>query len=258
MAGRLQGKIALITGSARGMGAVEAELFTQEGATVLVSDVLDELGEPTAKTLGSDYLHLDVTSQADWAKVAEFIGEKFGRLDILVNNAGIAHKQLRPFDQIDIEEHMRIFDVNVHGAFFGMRALLPLLSKGRGPSVVNISSLDGLCGVRWLSSYVASKHAILGLSRAIAIELGPLGIRVNTVHPGIIDTPLVRAGGPERVARLERTVQMQPLRRTAQPIEVANAVLFLASDEASYVTGSELRVDGGHLTGPYREDPPAL
>lgn len=255
MAGRLEGKIALITGSARGMGQVEAELFAKEGATVVVTDVLDDAGAEAAQTIGADYLHLDVTSLDDWARAAEHVEKKFGRLDILVNNAGISHKKLLPFDEIDIDEHLRIFDINVHGAFHGLRAMITLLEKSGNASVINISSLDGLAGVRWMASYVASKHAILGLSRAIAIELGPRGIRVNTIHPGIIDTPLVRAGGPERVARLERTVQRQPLRRVAQPIEVANLALFLASDESSFCTGSEYRVDGGHLTGPYREDP---
>lgn len=255
MSERLDGKVALITGSARGMGAVEAELFTQEGATVVVSDVLDDLGKETAHSLGTDYLHLDVTSPDDWARAAEFIGEKFGRLDVLVNNAGIVQTELKRFDEVPIEQHLRIFDVNVHGTFLGMRATLPLLEKGRRPSVVNICSLDGLAGVPWLASYVASKHAVLGLSRAIAVELGPLGIRVNTIHPGIIETPLLRAHGEARFERLERTVQRQPLQRIGTADEVAAMALFLASDEASFCTGSEFRVDGGHLTGPYRELP---
>lgn len=253
MAGRLEGKVALITGSARGMGAVEAELFTREGATVVITDVLDDLGEQKAAELGNAYRHLDVTSQEQWAALAEFIRETHGRLDILVNNAGIVHSRLNRFDQIPLEEHHRIFDVNVHGTFYGIRAMLPLLMDGRGASVINISSLDGLAGVPNLASYVASKHAVLGLSRAISVELGPLGIRVNTVHPGIIDTPLIRSHGQARLDRITRVAERQPLQTMAQPIEVANMVLFLASDEASHCTGSEFRVDGGHLTGPYRE-----
>ncbi|MET7335445.1 SDR family oxidoreductase [Nonomuraea sp. NPDC005650] len=245
----------MITGSARGMGAVEAEVFASEGATVIVSDVLDDVGKETARSLGTDYLHLDVTSQADWARAAAFIEEKSGRLDILVNNAGIVQAELTRFDEIPFEQHLRIFDVNVHGTFLGLRATLPLLEKGHHPSVINISSIDGLAGVPWLASYVASKHAVLGLSRAVAIELGSLGIRVNTIHPGIIQTPIVHVHGEKRFARLERTVGRQPLPRVGSAAEVAALALFLASDESSYCTGSEFRVDGGHLTGPYRELP---
>lgn len=255
MTGRLAGKVALITGSARGMGKAEAELFTAEGATVVISDVLDDVGKETAHALRTDYTHLDVTSQEDWARAVELVAGKFGRLDVLVNNAGIVQTELTRFDRIPIEEHLRIFDVNVHGVFLGLRATLPLLEKGRGPSVVTVSSLDGLAGVPWLASYVASKHAVLGLSRAIATELGPLGIRVNTIHPGIIDTPLVRAGGDARVSRLERTVARQPLPRIGTADEVAAMALFLASDESSFCTGTEFRVDGGHLTGPFRDLP---
>lgn len=255
MAGRLAGKVALITGSARGMGAAEAELFTREGATVVVSDVLDDLGKETAHALRTDYVHLDVTSQDDWARAVDLVAGKFGRLDVLVNNAGIVQSELKRFDEIPLEEHLRIFDVNVHGVFLGLRMTLPLLEKGHGPSVITISSLDGLAGVPWLASYVASKHAVLGLSRAIAMELGPLGIRVNTIHPGIIETPLVRAGGEARVARLQRTVSRQPLPRVGTADEVAAMALYLASDESSFCTGTEFRVDGGHLTGPYREPP---
>lgn len=255
MTGRLVGKVALITGSARGMGAAEAESFTAEGATVVVSDVLDDLGKETAHALGADYTHLDVTSQEDWARAVELIADRFGRLDVLVNNAGIVQTELTRFDEIPIEQHLRIFDVNVHGTFLGLRATLPLLEKGHGPSVINVSSLDGLAGVPWLASYVASKHAVLGLSRAVAMELGPLGIRVNTIHPGVIETPLLRSRGPAKRARLERTVARQPLPRVGTADDVAAMAVFLASDESSFCTGTEFRVDGGHLTGPYRDLP---
>lgn len=256
MGNRLAGKVALITGAARGMGAVEAELFASEGAEVVVTDIIDELGEETADRIGAEFLHLDVTSAEEWAVAAARVAERFGRLDVLVNNAGTVTSQLFPIDEVPIEEHHRVFDVNVHGTFLGIRAMLPLLRRSDAASIVNISSIDGLAGVPLLSSYVASKHAVTGLSRSVAIELGPEGIRVNTVHPGVIDTPLLRSRGEESLARLERTVARQPLQRTAQPEEVARAVLFLASDDASYITGTELRVDGGHLTGPYREPRP--
>jgi 3alpha(or 20beta)-hydroxysteroid dehydrogenase len=253
--GRLDNKVALITGSARGMGAAEARLFTREGAEVVVTDVLDDLGQQTAAEIGAKYLHLDVTSLADWDSAAGYVTETFGRLDILVNNAGIVSSVVGRLDEISVEDHLRLFDVNVHGAFYGMRAMLPLLERGHGPSVVNISSIDGLAGVAYLASYVATKHAILGLSRSAALDLGPLGIRVNTIHPGVIETPNVLSRGEARVARLERTLKRQPLQRIGQADEVANMALFLASDEASYCTGAAFTVDGGHLAGPYREPP---
>lgn len=255
MSARLQGKVALITGAARGQGAGEAELFAREGAEVVVTDVLDDLGRETAAEVEGTYLHLDVTSVAQWASVADAVGERFGRLDILVNNAGIAPARLGPVDELDVDDHLRLFDVNVHGAFYGVRAMLPLLKKGRGASVVNVSSIDGLTGVGSMASYVASKHALTGLTRSLAIDLGPVGIRVNSLHPGIVDTPLVRSIGEARSARLARTVGRQPLRRMGRPEEIAAMALFLASDEASYCTGSPYTVDGGHLAGPYREPP---
>ncbi|MFD3582417.1 SDR family NAD(P)-dependent oxidoreductase [Streptomyces sp. NPDC058683] len=255
MTGRLQGKVALITGSARGQGACEAALFAREGAEVVVSDVLDECGEATARSVAGSYLHLDVTSVADWSAAADTVRERFGRLDVLVNNAGIAPARLGRVDELDIEDHLRLFDVNVHGAFYGIRALLPLLRKGRGASVVNVSSIDGLTGIGSMASYVASKHALTGLTRSMAIDLGPLGIRVNSLHPGVIDTPLVRSIGEARAARLARTVGRQPLARMGRSEEVAAMALFLASDEASYCTGSQFTADGGHLAGPYRELP---
>jgi len=253
--GRLEDKIALITGSARGMGAAEAALFAREGAQVVVSDVLDDLGAQTAADIGAKYLHLDVTSVPQWGSAARYVADTFGRLDILVNNAGIVSSGLGRLDEISVEEHLRIFDVNVHGAFYGMRAMLSLLERGHGPSVVNISSIDGLAGVASLASYVASKHAILGLSRSAALDLGPLGIRVNTIHPGIIETPNVLSRGDAKLARLHRTLERQPLRRIGRADEVASMALFLASDEASYCTGAAFTVDGGHLAGPYREPP---
>ncbi|MER7691994.1 glucose 1-dehydrogenase [Streptomyces sp. NPDC097610] len=255
MTGRLHGRVALITGAARGQGACEAALFAQEGAEVIVTDVLDDLGEATAHSAKGSYLHLDITSTADWGAAADAVRERFGHLDVLVNNAGIAPARLGRVDELDIEDHLRLFDVNVHGAFYGIRALLPLLREGHGASVVNVSSIDGLTGVGSMASYVASKHALTGLTRSLAIDLGPLGIRVNSLHPGIIDTPLVRSIGEARSARLARTVGRQPLTRMGRPEEIAALALFLASDESSYCTGAQFTADGGHLAGPYRELP---
>ncbi|MGW2824289.1 SDR family NAD(P)-dependent oxidoreductase [Streptomyces sp. NPDC001443] len=255
MSQRLRGKVALITGSARGQGACEAVRFAQEGAEVVLADVRDVAGERTAAEAKGVYLHLDVTSTSDWSAAADVVHERFGRLDILVNNAGIAPARLGGVDQLDVEDHLRLFDVNVHGAFYGIRAMLPLLRRGRGASIVNVSSIDGLTGVGSMASYVASKHALTGLTRSLAIDLGPLGIRVNSLHPGIVDTPLVRSIGEARSARLARTVGRQPLTRMGRPEEIAAMALFLASDEASYCTGAQFTVDGGHLAGPYREPP---
>lgn len=255
MSGRLEGKIALITGAARGMGATEAELFAREGAEVIITDMRDELGARTAADIGAKFLHLNVTSAEDWRNAVTHVETTYGRLDILVNNAGITQAELARFDQIPFEEHLRQFDVNVHGMFRGMQAFLPLLSKSKGASIVNISSIDGLAGVGSLASYVSSKFAVTGLSRSVAIDVGPLGIRVNTIHPGVIETPQVQGRGEARVARLQRMMERQPIRRIGKPEEVASLALFLASDESSYCTGSEFRADGGHLAGPYREAP---
>ena len=254
MTGRLEGKVALITGAARGQGAAESALFAAEGARVVVTDILDDVGERTAKEVDGEYLHLDVTSRDDWAAAAQAVRELFGRLDVLVNNAGIGSRPGR-FDELDPVEHLRLFDVNVHGPFYGMRAMLPLLERGHGASVINVSSIDGLAGVAGMASYAASKHALTGLTRSVAIELGPLGIRVNSIHPGVIETPLVQSVGEARLARLGRTVDRQPLTRMGRSDEVAAMALFLASDEASYCTGGQFTVDGGHLAGPYREPP---
>ncbi|MEV1025188.1 glucose 1-dehydrogenase [Streptomyces sp. NPDC050264] len=253
MTQRLQGRTVLITGGARGQGASEAAMFAEAGAHVLVGDVLDEEGVRTAREVGGDFFHLDVTSPSDWSAVADTIRADHGRLDVLVNNAGVAPSKPGGFHEITVEEHLRLFDVNVHGVFHGVRATLELLRAGHGASVVNISSIDGLAGVSAMASYVASKHALTGLTRSLALELGPEGIRVNSIHPGVIDTPMVSTVSQARRDRLTRTVGRQPIRRMGRPEEVAAMALFLASDEASYCTGAQFVVDGGHLAGPYRE-----
>ena len=254
MAGRLTGKVALISGSARGQGAAEAQLFVREGARVIVSDVLDELGLATAAALGDDarYVHLDVTSDADWQRAIAEAETAFGRLDILVNNAGIGITP-HPLMRTTEADHQRTMGINLDGVWRGIRAAVPAMQRAGGGSIVNISSIDGLVGVAYMASYVASKFAVAGLTKAAALELGRDNIRVNSVHPGVIATPMLDAASPEVLERLHGLMRQQPIARIGRPEEVANVVLFLASDESSYVTGTGIVVDGGHLAGPWRE-----
>ncbi len=256
MGGRLQGKVALITGSAQGMGAASARRFVEEGARVVLSDVKDALGEAEAQSLGESarYQHLDVTDIADWERAVEQTLSALGGLDVLINNAGIG--VVGRLDSLPLEDHHRILDVNLNGVYLGMRTCVEALSASDGASIVNISSIDGLAGVTHLSSYVASKFAVRGMTRSAALELGRRGIRVNSVHPGFIQTPLLAKGlrdSAEAREMVEVLMDRQPIPRLGRPEEVASLVLFLASDESAYCTGSEFVIDGGHLAGPYRD-----
>jgi 3alpha(or 20beta)-hydroxysteroid dehydrogenase len=242
--GRLEGKVAIITGAARGQGEAEARLFVAEGARVLLADIRDEEGEAVASDLGdaAAYVHLDVTDAAQWEAAVAHAEERFGPVSVLVNNAGILH--FAPIDRTDPEDFERVLRVNVHGVFLGIRAVTPSMVRAGGGSIVNISSTAGLQGLPSLGAYVASKWAVRGLTKTAAMDLGPKGIRVNSVHPGGIDTPMV-AGTPADAPFYKRL----PVPRMGRPEEAARAVLFLASDESSYVTGAELAVDGGATCG---------
>ena len=253
MSGRLEGKVALITGSARGQGEAEARRFVAEGAKVAITDLRDVLGEQLASELGPDtfYQQLDVTREDDWDAAVAATVERFGKLDILVNNAGIG--AFGTLEGLDLKTHHEMIDINLHGVYLGMRAAkAALVATGNG-AIVNISSIDGIVGVLGMTSYSASKFAVTGMTRSAAIELGPLGVRVNSIHPGVINSPMVQEAPPETRARLDRLMDMQPIKRMGEPHEIASLALFLASDEASYITGAQFVIDGGHLAGPWRE-----
>ncbi len=253
MSGRLDGKVALITGSARGQGEAEARRFTAEGAKVAITDLRDVLGEQLAAELGPDtfYQQLDVTREDDWDAAVATTVERFGKLDILVNNAGIG--AFGTLEGLDLKTHHEMIDINLHGVYLGMRAAkAALVATGNG-AIVNISSIDGIVGVLGMTSYSGSKFAVTGMTRSAAIELGPLGVRVNSIHPGVINSPMVQEAPPETRARLERLMDMQPIKRMGEPDEIASLALFLASDEASYITGAQFVIDGGHLAGPWRD-----
>ncbi|HYZ98405.1 MAG TPA: glucose 1-dehydrogenase [Acidimicrobiales bacterium] len=242
--GRLDGKVAVISGGARGQGAAEARLFAAEGARVVVGDVLDDEGRAVAAELGPEaaYAPLDVTDEAGWAAVVELAEERFGPVDVLVNNAGIL--QFQALHKMDLADFERILRVNLTGVFLGMKAVVPSMVRAGGGSIVNISSTAGLQGLPGLGAYVASKWGVRGLTKTAAIDLGPKGIRVNSVHPGGIDTPMLEGTDPEAPF-----YKRLPVARMGRPEEAARAVLFLASDESSYTTGAELTVDGGATAG---------
>ena len=251
--GRLEGKVALISGAARGMGQAEAKLFAAEGAKVVICDVLDAEAQSLAKEIGSNALfqHLDVTREEEWAAAVEVTSKAFGRLDVLVNNAGIAESA--PLAEMTLESYRRVTEVNQTGVFLGMRAVIEPMTVAGGGSILNISSIDGMIGMNNLMSYVASKWAVRGMTKAAAMELGPLGIRVNSIHPGFILTGM---GVPEGVdasdihALLDsHTARLAPMGRSGRPEEIAKLALFLASDESGYSTGSEFVADGGLTAG---------
>ncbi len=241
--GRLEGKTALITGGARGQGAAEAALFAEEGANVVLTDVLDADGERTAAAVGGTFLHHDVTSEDEWAAVVARAVELHGGIDILVNNAGIYIENSLVGSELD--EYRRVIEVNQIGVYLGMREVAPVLIERGGGSIVNISSTAGLQGAPGSFAYSASKWAVRGMTKSAAVRLGPHGVRVNSIHPGAVDTPMIADTRMADPANREVLLGVIPLGRMAQPEEVARLALFLASDESSYSTGSEFVIDGG-------------
>jgi 3alpha(or 20beta)-hydroxysteroid dehydrogenase len=243
----LEGKVAIITGAAQGQGAAEARRLINGGCTVVLGDILDEVGEATAQELGERayYTHLDVSEEADWTKAVS-LAEEVGSLQVLVNNAGLSW--LRAVEDETPETMERMWRVNLLGAFIGMKASVPAMRAAGGGSIVNISSVAGLMGMAYNGAYGASKWALRGLTKTCAIEFGQYNIRVNSVHPGPIDTGMLPAGPPD--VSLDERYKHLPLRRVGQPDEVAALVEYLASDESRFVTGGEFVIDGGFHAGP--------
>lgn len=241
----LQDKVAIITGGARGQGAVEGRLFTDAGATVVLTDVLDEEGAQTADDIGCDYLHLDVADEDNWKSVVGEVVERHGRIDALINNAGIFH-----VDRVattELADFNRMLTINAGGVFLGMKSVAPTMIEQGDGSIVNISSVAGLMGTPASFSYGASKWAVRGMTKSAAKDLGRHGIRVNSVHPGYIDTDMLHIAHDfhDESDRTKRLLRGVPLGRVAEPDEVGRMVLFLASDASSYCTGQEFTVDGG-------------
>ncbi len=251
--GRLDGKVALISGAARGLGQAQGRLFAAEGAKVAVCDVRDVEGKAVAEEIGADaiYVHLDVTSEDEWTAAVATTTSAFGKLDVLVNNAGIAEGA--PLAETTLDSYRRVTEVNQTGVFLGMRAVIEPMTAAGGGSILNISSIDGLVGMDGIISYVASKWAVRGMTKAAARELAPRGIRVNSIHPGFILTHLAVEEeshlAPTHALIDAHAARLAPMGRTGKPEEIARLALFLASDESSYSTGSEFVADGGLIAG---------
>ena len=239
--GRLDERVCLITGAARGQGAAEARLFAAEGARVWLTDVLDAEGRGVAEEVGGEYRHQDVRDAAAWESLVEEILDVSGRLDVLVNNAGIF--RVGGLFDTNPEEFENLMSVNCTGVFLGMRAVAPAMRRAGRGSIVNISSVAGLTGTPAAIAYGATKWAVRGMTKSAAVELGRSGVRVNSIHPGLIETEMLKQ--VPGASNLERMVRRVPLHRAGVVEEVARLALFLASDESSYSTGGEFVVDGG-------------
>jgi 3alpha(or 20beta)-hydroxysteroid dehydrogenase len=243
MPGRLDGQIVLITGGARGQGEQEARLFTAEGATVVIADVLDDQGEAVAADLDRcTYAHLDVTDADAWAALVTEMLNDHERIDVLINNAAIYHND--PLAETSPEDYRRVIEVNQTGVFLGMRAVAPAMTAARSGSIINLSSGAGLRGATGRIAYSASKWAVRGMTKVAALELAPFDIRVNSIHPGPIATDMLQLS-PDVAADPAAAMRRVPLGRFGSPEEVARMALFLASDESSFSTGAEFILDGG-------------
>ena len=235
---RVADKVVLVTGGARGMGAAHAAALVAEGARVVIADVLDDAGRETADNLGDAgcFVHLDVADPDQWEQAVGASVDRFGRLDALVNNAGIV--KMGALRGSSLSDWQRVLDVNLTGAYLGMRSAIEPIITGGGGSIINVSSVEGLAGSAHLHAYVAAKFGLRGITKSAAVELAQYNIRVNSIHPGLVHTPMSRGVTEDFMAPI-------PMRRGAAPAEIANFVVFLVSDESSYATGAEFVVDGG-------------
>lgn len=250
---RLNDKIAIITGGTGGIGKVTAELFLKEGATVVVVDLDRNLLQDTARELGQYGtivpIQADVTVEADVARYVAETVERFGRIDVFFNNAGIEGR-VAPIAEQQMEDFDRVMAVNVRGVFMGLKHVMPVMFKQQSGSIINMSSVAGLMGSAGVAPYVASKHAVVGITKSAALEAGPFHVRVNSVHPSPINTRMMRSleegFSPGHAAEAKQMLEQRiPLGRYGESIDVANCVLFLASDDASFISGSMYRIDGG-------------
>jgi NAD(P)-dependent dehydrogenase (short-subunit alcohol dehydrogenase family) len=243
----LANKIAIVTGGASGIGEATARVFAQAGAKVVIGDLQD--GARVAKEIGGVFQSVDVRDSASVKALVDFTVAEFGRLDVLFNNAGIeAHA---PLAGMDDAAHRNMIDVNLHGVFYGLKFGIQAMANNSGPargSIINTASVAGLIGTPGLGSYAATKHAVVGMSRTAALEMGPMGIRVNAVCPGVIRTPML-GGFESSDAMIAEIGKAHALKRIGEPIEVARLVCFLASDDASFITGQAIAIDGGMVAG---------
>lgn len=255
--GKLDGRVVLVTGAARGQGEQEARLFAAEGAKVVVADVLDEQGEALAKELGpsASYVHLDVGAEADWSAAVGAAKEAYGRIDGLVNNAGIL--RFNALVDTPLDEFLQVVQVNQVGCFLGIKTVAGEIAAAGGGTIVNTASYTAMTGMAAVGTYTATKHAILGLTRVAALELAHQRIRVNAICPGAVDTPMSNpaqldpTADPEEMTRAldELYSKLVPLGRVGRPEEVARLALFLTSEDSSYITGQPFVIDGGWLAG---------
>ncbi|GEC06563.1 3-alpha-hydroxysteroid dehydrogenase [Streptomyces spinoverrucosus] len=251
--GKLDGRVVIVTGAARGQGEQEARLFREEGADVVVTDVLDDQGEALAKEIGARYVHLDVRREEQWSAAVAATKEAYGRIDGLVNNAGIL--RFNALVDTPLDEFMEVVRVNQVGCFLGIRTVAPEMADGG--TIVNTASYTGMTGMAAVGTYAATKHAVLGLTRVAALELAHRGIRVNAVCPGAVDTAMSNPARLDPDADPEETRQaldglyrrLVPLGRVGRPEEVARLALFLSCEDSSYITGQPFVIDGGWLAG---------
>src|SRR5699024_256978 len=238
---RLENKVVIITGAAQGMGKMHAEKVLNEGGKVAITDINDTLGQEVSQELGDNAIFIkhDVSNEADWEHVVQTVNNKWGQIDVLVNNAGITYNT--PLEELSLESYLKIVNINKVSVFLGMKAVTSTMKSQQNGSIVNISSMNGLVG--GAIGYTDTKFAVRGMTKSAARDLSPYNIRVNSVHPGVIQTPMLEQEGvKEAVEQFKKTI---PMRRVAQTEEVSNMVIFLASDDASYSTGSEFVIDGG-------------